>query len=69
MIGMLREVWEAKLQLCCWHLHEAVKERLKKAKLSTTLYNMQQARSEFRFIDEDFVLPGRADCAEHEGGA
>jgi hypothetical protein len=57
-IGMLREVWEAKLQLCWWHLHEAVKEWLKKAKLSTTLYNIQQARSEFCFIDEDFVPPG-----------
>jgi hypothetical protein len=35
-----------------------VKEWLKKAKLSTTLYNIQQARSEFCFIDEDFVPPG-----------
>src|ERR1700733_10471319 len=39
-IGMLREVWEAKLQLCWWHLREAVKERLKKVKLSTTPYNV-----------------------------
>jgi hypothetical protein len=68
-IGMLREVWEVKLQLCWWHLREAVKERLKKAKLSTTPYNVQRARSEFRFIDEDFVPPGRADPAEYEGGA
>ena len=57
---MLREVWEVKLQLCWWHLHEAVKEQLKKAKLSTTPYNVQQARSEFHFIDVDFVPPGHA---------
>jgi hypothetical protein len=68
-IGMLREVWEAKLQLCWWHLCEAVKEQLKKSKLLTTPYNVWQAKSKFCSIDEDFVPPGHADPAEYEGGA
>ena len=32
-IGILREVWEVKLQLCWWLLHETVKEQLKKSEV------------------------------------
>jgi hypothetical protein len=61
-------VWELKLQLCWWHLQEAVKERLKKSKLSTSPYNAQRAYLEFTFIDATFRPSGRSDPLEHEGG-
>ncbi|KAF7966149.1 hypothetical protein HWV62_39928 [Athelia sp. TMB] len=67
-INMARDVWIAKIQLCWWHLREAVLERLKKGKLSTSPYNAQQAHAEFRFIDPTFTPYGRADPNEHEGG-
>ncbi|KAF7377076.1 hypothetical protein MSAN_00126100 [Mycena sanguinolenta] len=35
-IGMIRSVWNAKIQLCLWHLKRAVRTRLDKRKLSTT---------------------------------
>ena len=68
-IGMLRDIWSAKIQLCWWHLRKAVRERLSKKKLSTTPYNAQHARLEFTFIDLAFVPYGKADATEHEGGA
>ncbi|KIK55057.1 hypothetical protein GYMLUDRAFT_62699 [Collybiopsis luxurians FD-317 M1] len=38
-IGMVREVWvDAKIQLCYWHMKQAVCKCLAKSKLSTTPY-------------------------------
>jgi hypothetical protein len=68
-IGMLREVWDPKIQLCWWHLRKAVRERLGKSKLSTTPYNPRKARQEFTFVDVTFIPMGRPDPAEYEGGA
>ncbi|KAJ7498364.1 hypothetical protein B0H11DRAFT_2226000 [Mycena galericulata] len=67
-IGMIRDVWLAKIQLCWWHLREAVRTRLKNAKLSTTPYNPGRAHREFAFIDVSFKPAGRADPKEFEGG-
>ncbi|KAK7438928.1 hypothetical protein VKT23_009431 [Stygiomarasmius scandens] len=68
-IGMVRKVWPtAKIQLCWWHLRRAVRERLAKAKLSTTPYNPIRARLEFTFIDPDFRPVGSPDLQEYEGG-
>jgi hypothetical protein len=68
-IGMLQDVWSAKIQLCWWHLQKAVRERLSKSKLSTSPYNTIRARSEFAFIDVAFVPVSKADPHEYEGGA
>ena len=35
-IGAAQDVWEAKINLCWWHLRRAVRARLAKAKLATT---------------------------------
>jgi hypothetical protein len=67
-IGMLRKVWNPKIQLCWWHLRKAVRERLSKNKLSTTPYNVARACQEARFIDPTFVPDGNADPGESEGG-
>ncbi|KAJ7456296.1 hypothetical protein B0H11DRAFT_2160964 [Mycena galericulata] len=67
-IGMIRDVWLAKIQLCWWHLREAVHTRLKNAKLSTTPYNLGRAHREFAFIDVSFKPAGCADPKELEGG-
>jgi hypothetical protein len=67
-IGMLQDVWSAKIQLCWWHLWKAVRERLKKNKLSTMPYNEQCAHLEFTFIDPSFIPPRKADSEEYEGG-
>ncbi|KAJ3542994.1 hypothetical protein NM688_g5915 [Phlebia brevispora] len=67
-IGMAREVWVAKIQLCWWHLRRAVRTRLAKNKLSTSPYNPQRAHGEFPFIDIAFTPPGQPDPTEHEGG-
>ncbi|KAJ7491613.1 hypothetical protein B0H11DRAFT_1911879 [Mycena galericulata] len=67
-IGMAKDVWDAKIQLCWWHLRKAVRTRLQQNKLSTTPYNAIRARSEFAFIDLAFKPSGRADPKEHEGG-
>jgi hypothetical protein len=40
-IGCLKEVWEAKISLCWWHLRRAIQTRLAKGKLATTLYNIK----------------------------
>jgi hypothetical protein len=44
-IGMLCDTWELKLQLCWWHMKDAVKKRLAKAKLSTSPYNVKHAHT------------------------
>ncbi|KAF8220472.1 hypothetical protein L208DRAFT_1416683, partial [Tricholoma matsutake] len=54
-ISMAKEVWKAKINLCC------------QAKLTTTPYNVQRAHIEFPFIDMTFIPPGRADAEEYEG--
>jgi len=68
-IRILRMVWVLKVQLCWWHLRDAVKTRLKKAKLSTTPYNAARAQSEFPWIDASFVPTGKPDLGKYEGGA
>jgi hypothetical protein len=68
-IGSSQEVWEAKINLCWWHLRRAVRTRLAKAKLSSTPYNIDQAVGEFNFISADFIPPGtRVDVDDYEGG-
>lgn len=67
-IGMLRDVWDAKIQLCWWHLWDAVRKRLGMSKVSTTPYNVAHAQGEFEFIDPKFVPPGRLDINKYEGG-
>ncbi|EGN95258.1 hypothetical protein SERLA73DRAFT_162751 [Serpula lacrymans var. lacrymans S7.3] len=68
-IGMLREIWDAKIQLCWWHLRQAMQECLAKNKLATTPYNPQRAHAEFAFINTTFVPPRKADMTKYEGGA
>jgi hypothetical protein len=67
-IGMLRDVWDPKVQICWWHLKQAVQQRLTSSKLTTTPYNPQRARDKFRFIHESFQPIGQSDSTEHEGG-
>ncbi|KAJ7721079.1 hypothetical protein DFH07DRAFT_691115, partial [Mycena maculata] len=67
-IGMLKDVWDAKISLCWWHLRRAVRTRLGIGKLSTTPYDPNRARAEFSFIDPAFVPQGQADAGEYEGG-
>ncbi|KAJ7215799.1 hypothetical protein GGX14DRAFT_359361 [Mycena pura] len=67
-IGMLKDVWDPKINQCWWHVDDAVGKRLKSAKLSTTPYDSQRAHTEFNFIDMSFVPPGKDDPDEFEGG-
>jgi hypothetical protein len=67
-IGMLKDVWNAKISLCWWHLRRAVRTRLASAKLSTTPYDPGRAHAEFSFIDVVFVPAGQADGEEYGGG-
>ena len=68
-ISMSQQVWEmAKSQLCGWHQKKAVNECIRKAKLSTTPYNVQHAHEEFKFIDLTFVPSTHAYRNEYEGG-
>lgn len=68
-IGSCRKTWlQAKIQLCWWHLRKAVRTRLQLAKLSTTQYNIERARSEFGFISTQFQPTSKADAKECEGG-
>ncbi|KAJ7774512.1 hypothetical protein DFH07DRAFT_865834 [Mycena maculata] len=60
-IGMVRSMWDAKIQLCLWHLKRA-------RKLSTTPYNVHRAHAKYIFIDLTFKPAGRADPTEYEGG-
>jgi hypothetical protein len=65
---MLKDVWNAKISLCWWHLRRAVRTRLAIAKLATTPYDPGRANAEFSFIDVVFVPFGQADGTEYEGG-
>jgi len=68
-IGTSKDVWEAKINLCWWHLRQAVRTRLVKAKLSTSPYNLDRARAEYDFIKPDFIPAGmRVDINDYEGG-
>lgn len=68
-IGTVQEVWEAKINLCWWHLWRAVRTRLAKAKLSTSPYNLNRAMAEYNFVKPDFVPAGtRVDVDDYEGG-
>ncbi|KAJ6563838.1 hypothetical protein B0H19DRAFT_1374489 [Mycena capillaripes] len=67
-IGMAKDVRNAKIQLCWWHLRKVVRTRLQQSKLSTTPYNLHRAHGEFAFINLGFKPQGRADAAEYEGG-
>jgi len=58
----------AKSQLCWWHQKKAVNECIRKAKLSTTPYNVQCMHKEFKFIDLTFVPTTHAEQNEYEGG-
>lgn len=69
-IGTSKDVWEAKINLCWWHLRRAVQTRLAKGKLSTSPYNLNKAMAEYDFIKPDFILAGtRVDIDNYEGGA
>ncbi|KAJ7712298.1 hypothetical protein B0H16DRAFT_1437028 [Mycena metata] len=67
-IGMLKDVWNAKISLCWWHLRRAVRTRLATAKLATTPYDPGRANAEFSFIDVAFIPVAQADGGEYEGG-
>ncbi|KAJ8095831.1 hypothetical protein PM082_022723 [Marasmius tenuissimus] len=68
-IVMAKRVWpNGQIQICGWHMKKAVRERITKAKLSTTLYRAIEACKQFPFIDLKFVPPSQADPGEKEGG-
>ena len=68
-IGSCHKTWAlAKIQLCWWHLRKAVRACLQLNKLSTTPYNVECTRAEFRFISMEFWPSGGADQRESEGG-
>lgn len=67
-ISMARQVWDAKIQLCWWHLRRAVRQRMANRKLTTTPYNSQRAHQEFAFISPAFSPMSAADSSEYEGG-
>ncbi|KAJ7852750.1 hypothetical protein B0H13DRAFT_2581548 [Mycena leptocephala] len=66
-IGMLKDVWDAKISLCWWHLRRAVRTRLAITKLTTTPYDPGRVNTEFSFIDVAFVPTAQADGTEYEG--
>jgi len=41
-IGAAHDMWEAKINLCWWHLRHAIRTRLAKAKLATSPYNVNK---------------------------
>lgn len=65
---MARDTWNAKIQLCWWHLRRAVRTRLAKKKLATTPYNVTRACEEFTFINPLFVPYSPPDPDDYEGG-
>jgi len=68
-IGAAQEVWDAKINLCWWHLRRAARTCLAKAKLSTSPYNLDRAMAEYSFIKPDFIPAGtRVDVDDYEGG-
>lgn len=68
-IGAVKDVWEAKINLCWWHLRHAMRTRLAKTKLATSPYNPSRAMAEFSFIKPDFI-PAETivDINDYEGG-
>lgn len=46
---------EAKHQLCYWHCRDAIKKRMAILRRRPVHYNVQEARADFPFIDENFV--------------
>ncbi|KAJ7220474.1 hypothetical protein GGX14DRAFT_674827 [Mycena pura] len=54
-IKMLKDVWDAKISLCWWHLRQSVRRRAR-------------AHAEFSFIDVAFIPAEQADGGEYEGG-
>jgi hypothetical protein len=68
-IGAVKDVWEAKINLCWWHLRRAVRMRLAKTKLATSPYNLSRAMAEYSFIKPDFIpAETRVDINDYEGG-
>jgi hypothetical protein len=68
-IGAMKAVWDAKINLCWWHLRRAVRTRLAKTKLSTSPYNLDRAMAEYDFIKSEFIPAGtRVDINDYEGG-
>ena len=66
-IGASWKTWaNAKHQLCWWHVHEALKRRLK-GNLPTSPYHPLRAVREYPFIDPTFKPYGRADLDDAEG--
>ncbi|KAJ6611363.1 hypothetical protein B0H10DRAFT_2224139 [Mycena sp. CBHHK59/15] len=63
-IGMLLDVWKAKISLFWWHLRRAVCTQLASTKLATTPYDPGRAHAEFSFIDVAFVPAGKADAED-----
>ncbi|KAG9310331.1 hypothetical protein JVU11DRAFT_9460 [Chiua virens] len=68
-IGILCNIWASKIQLCWWHLRQAIQEWLAKNELSTMPYNAHHAQAKFTFIDGTFVPLGKSDTSKHKGGA
>jgi hypothetical protein len=66
-INMLWNIWDVKIQLCWWHLQDAIHKQLGKSKVSTTSYNVIYPQMEFQFIDPKFIPPGHPDINEYEG--
>ncbi|KAF5347071.1 hypothetical protein D9758_011667 [Tetrapyrgos nigripes] len=57
--ALQQEFPEAKHQLCYWHAEHAVKTHLSILHCAPTPYNVDQAQSEFPWIDKDFVPRGQ----------
>ena len=69
-IGCSKTVWNAKINLCWWHLRRMVRTRLAKGKLSTSPYNVERAMKEFGFINATFIPLGtRVDAQDCEGSS
>ena len=66
-IRRARDVWNANISLCWWHLQQAVHTHLTNGKLSTTPYNVGCAHAEFPFVTLNFKPKGKADPKEFEG--
>ena len=67
-IAALGKTWpDAKIQLCWWHLHCAVMQRLAKPSLRTSEYDADAAHEEFHFIPTTFHPKSRPNPADNEG--
>ncbi|KAL0568508.1 hypothetical protein V5O48_013478 [Marasmius crinis-equi] len=69
VIQVVQKVWpNVNILLCQQHFNCAIKDCLKKNKLSTTPYDPIQAHTKFTFIDIKFCPAGPADLSKVEGG-